>query len=72
METSTQTTLVLAAQAGDQMAFEAPVGTYRRELLVHCYRMLGSLQDAEDLVQETLLRAWEKRATFTSPGSYRA
>jgi RNA polymerase sigma-70 factor (ECF subfamily) len=34
--------------------------------------MLGSLQDAEDLVQETLLRAWEKRATFTSPGSYRA
>jgi RNA polymerase sigma-70 factor (ECF subfamily) len=45
---------------------------YQRELLVHCYRMLGSLHDAEDLVQETLLRAWEKRATLTSPGSYRA
>jgi len=48
------------------------VGAYRRELLVHCYRMLGSLHEAEDLVQETFLRAWEKRATLTSPGSYRA
>src|SRR5215831_1617164 len=72
METPTQTALVLAAQAGDQMAFAALVGAYRRELLVHCYRMLGSFLDAEDLVQETLLRAWEKRATLTSPGSYRA
>ena len=72
METPTQTALVLAAQAGDQMAFETLVGIYRRELLVHCYRMSGSLHDAEDLVQESLLRAWEKRATLTSPGSYRA
>jgi RNA polymerase sigma-70 factor (ECF subfamily) len=72
METLTQTALVFAAQAGDRTAFETLVGPYRRELLVHCYRMLGSVQDAEDLVQETLLRAWEKRATFTSPGSYRA
>jgi RNA polymerase sigma-70 factor, ECF subfamily len=71
METPTQT-VVLAAQAGDQMAFETLVGAYRHELLVHCYRMLGSLHDAEDLVQETLLRSWEKRATLTSPGSYRA
>jgi RNA polymerase sigma factor (sigma-70 family) len=71
MEPSTQTALVLAAQAGEQKAFEALVGAYQRELLVHCYRMLGSFQDAEDLVQETLLRAWEKCATLTSPGAYR-
>jgi RNA polymerase sigma-70 factor, ECF subfamily len=72
METSTQTALVLAAQAGDQMAFETLVEPYRRALLVHCYQMLGSLHNAEDLVQETLLHAWEKRASLTSPGSYRA
>ena len=72
METRSQTALVLAAQAGDQVAFGTLARSYQRELLVHCYRILGSLSDAEDLVQETLLRAWEKRATLTSPDSYRA
>src|SRR5262249_30222241 len=72
METPTQTPLILSAQAGDRTAFDILVEPYRHELLVHCYRMLGSVYDAEDLVQETLIRAWEKRATFTSPGSYRA
>lgn len=72
METSTQTALVHAAQTGDRIAFETLVEPHQRELLVHCYRMLGSLHDAEDQVQETLIRAWEKCATFTNPGSFRA
>jgi RNA polymerase sigma-70 factor (ECF subfamily) len=45
---------------------------HRRELQVHCYRMLGSFEDSEDLVQETLLRAWRKRDTFAGRSSFRA
>ncbi len=72
MEIPTQRALLLAVEAGDRTAFETLVGPYQSALLAHCYRMLGSYHDAEDLVQETLLRAWEKRASFTKEGSYQA
>jgi RNA polymerase sigma-70 factor (ECF subfamily) len=52
--------------------FEQLAESHRRELQVHCYRMLGSFQDAEDLVQETLLRAWQKLDTFEGRASFRA
>jgi RNA polymerase sigma-70 factor (ECF subfamily) len=63
---------VAAARAGDASAFAALAERYRPELQVHCYRMLGSFEDAEDLVQETLLRAWRRRATFEGRSSFRA
>jgi RNA polymerase sigma-70 factor (ECF subfamily) len=59
-----QCLLLAAAQAGDERAFRRLVGPYRHALEVHCYRMLGSAQDAEDLVQETLLRAWRALERF--------
>ena len=52
--------------------FGALVEPFRRELLVHCYRMVGSFHDAEDLVQETLLRAWRHRRTFEGRAPLRA
>lgn len=52
------------AQAGDGDAFQEIVQQHRRELLVHCYRILGSLDDAEDTVQETLLAAWRALGEF--------
>jgi len=54
----------------EESAFAALVERHRAELQVHCYRMLGSFEDSEDLVQETFLRAWRKRASFGSEGRF--
>ncbi|MGZ4288356.1 MAG: sigma-70 family RNA polymerase sigma factor, partial [Solirubrobacteraceae bacterium] len=59
-----QRLLLACAQAGDERAFRRLVEPYRHALEVHCYRMLGSTQDAEDLAQETLLRAWRALERF--------
>jgi RNA polymerase sigma-70 factor (ECF subfamily) len=64
--------LVAAARAGDQRAFASLTEAYRSELQVHCYRMLGSLEDAQDLVQEALLRAWTRRESFEGRSTFRA
>jgi RNA polymerase sigma-70 factor (TIGR02960 family) len=65
-----QTTLQ-RARDGDERAFRELTDPYRRELQVHCYRMLGSLTDAEDMLQETLLAAWRGLADFQERASVR-
>ena len=63
--------LVVRARGGDADAFSAIVEPYRGELLVHCYRILGSIQDAEDALQETLLAAWRGLGAFEGRSSIR-
>jgi RNA polymerase sigma-70 factor (TIGR02960 family) len=65
------TDLITKARAGDGQAFRALTEPYRRELQVHCYRMLGSVQDAEDAVQDTLLTAWQGLGGFEGRASIR-
>ena len=64
--------LLTAARPGDDAAFATLVEPHRRELRVHCYRMLGSFKDAEDIVQETFLRAWRRLGGFEGRSSFRA
>jgi DNA-directed RNA polymerase specialized sigma24 family protein len=65
------TDLIGRAMAGDGEAFRELTEPHRRELKVHCYRMLGSLQDAEDALQETLLTAWRSIGAFEARASIR-
>ena len=55
----------------DRASFTASVERHRRELHVHCYRMLGSFDEAEDLTEETCLRAWKRRETYAERASLR-
>src|SRR5256884_1371097 len=65
------TDLITRARAGDADAFRQLTEPHRRELHVHCYRMLGSFQDAEDALQDTLLAAWQSFGGFEGRASLR-
>ncbi|MGA2015015.1 MAG: RNA polymerase subunit sigma-70 [Solirubrobacteraceae bacterium] len=65
------TTVLERASAGDELAFRELTEPFRRELEFHCYRMLGSVQDAEDALQETMLAAWRALADFERRSSLR-
>jgi RNA polymerase sigma-70 factor, ECF subfamily len=66
-----QQTLITSSIRGDEQAFQRLAEPYRREIQVHCYRMLGSLQDAEDVTQEAYLRAWRGLGGFEGRSSFR-
>jgi RNA polymerase sigma-70 factor (ECF subfamily) len=69
---TTPAALLDAARSGDATAFEQLVSPYRAELQAYCYRMLGSLHDAEDVLQESLLRAWRGIGNLDERGHVRA
>jgi RNA polymerase sigma-70 factor, ECF subfamily len=64
--------ILSALRNGNAEAFSRLTEQYRRELCTHCYRMTGSLEDAEDLVQETFLRAWRRKETYEGRATFRA
>jgi len=68
---SEQAQLLARAQDGEEAAFAALTASLRPELELHCYRIVGSVQDAEDLVQETLLTAWREIKRFEGRSSVR-
>src|SRR5215211_6258921 len=61
-----------AARNGDTEEFSHLTEPYRRELQAHCYRILGSLHEAEDMVQATMLKAWKRLETYEGRASFRA
>ncbi|MEP7284928.1 MAG: sigma-70 family RNA polymerase sigma factor [Chloroflexota bacterium] len=72
MVSPVETIHLAAARSGDQQHFSELIEPYQCELRAYCYRLLGSLQDAEDAVQETMLRAWRRLDTFEGRASFRA
>ena len=68
----TEAAHLAAARQGDTQHFSELAEPFRRELQVHCYRILGSLHEAEDMVQETMLRAWTRLETYGGRSSFRA
>jgi RNA polymerase sigma-70 factor, ECF subfamily len=72
LEAAVSEHILVRARSGDADAFQELVDPYRGELQLHCYRILGSLEDSEDLLQETLLAAWRGLGHFEGRASLRA
>jgi RNA polymerase sigma-70 factor (ECF subfamily) len=72
MTISAEENWLSAAISGDQYAFEQLAEVYRNELIIHCYRITGCSQDAEDMVQETMYKSWKHISSFRKESSFRA